>query len=171
MENIVIFITILTIIVITYLLYVKSIPSVKYQLDTTGRQNRYKKFEKQCGNKIPKELAIFDPVYISYDGKFTLLTAHDLHELNKRLGGWNSVDVEFIDAINELIKRDLWSLEIVNGLECMIKDGMRPALDYAFLFKNSHKEYIKYFGDKIASFPNMSLEEYKNKYFIKEKCY
>lgn len=171
MDHILTFIFILTVIVVAYLLYAQSVAPIQHKLDQTGRRNHYKKFEKQCGKEIPKELAIFDPVYIPYDGKFTLLTAHDLHELNQRLGGWNSVDVEFIDHMNELIKRDLWSLEIVNGLECMIKNGMRPALDYAFLVKNFHHEYIKYFGDKVANFPNETLEEYKNKHFVKEKCY
>jgi hypothetical protein len=185
MDEVIIFVVILSIIVVSYILFVRAIPATQYQQDKTEQVNNYPSFSQQCGKDIPKELAIFgtcnrmhsvtgglnDLVYIPYDGKFTLLTANDLDEINKRLGGWNSVEDNFIDSINELIKRDLWSLDIVNGLECMIKDGVRPALDYAFLVKNSHKEYIKYFGDKVAKFSDLTLEQYKNKYFVKQKCY
>jgi hypothetical protein len=62
----------------------------------------------------------------------------DMKHMNDLLKGWNILNNNMIGVINSLLSKEKWDRHDLKYINQMIKDGVKPALDYIFLIKNKH---------------------------------
>ncbi|HXT83791.1 MAG TPA: hypothetical protein VN704_05590 [Verrucomicrobiae bacterium] len=92
-----------------------------------------------------------------------LFGAEHIHDLNRRMKGWDSVTENLLfeaNKINFLIKKDKWKSADLKYINRFINDKAGFIFDYIFLVLNSHPEYKKYYKYRKFVEPQYSITEY-----------